>query len=414
MPFASIVFEKMKYPKFKPNPMKKIITILIISLLVSNCAVKHTQKLVYSGDYDNAITIAVSSLASNKDKKSKQEYVLLLEEAFAKAKERDLNSISLLEKEANPTQIERLYEIYVGLNNRQEKIKPLLPLQIINQNREAVFQFDNYNEKLVGTKNALSNYLLDNAKALLKKNNKKDYRKAFDDLSYLNRINPNFKEVNELLNEAKFKGSDYVVVSTKNETNMIIPARLQNDLLDFNTYGLNDKWTVYHNLEQNGITYDYGISIRFRDVIISPEQIKEREFIKERRIKDGQKKLIDANGKEVIDEKGKVVFVDNLKDITVRINEFRQFKSCQIEAKVEYSNWKTNELLQSFPLRSEFIFEHIYANYKGDRRAAEDNYYSVFDKRSVPFPTNEQMIYDTGEDLKQKLKSILSRNNFDK
>ena len=394
--------------------MKKIITILIISLLVSNCAVKHTQKLVYSGDYDNAIIIAVSSLASNKDKKSKQEYVLLLEEAFAKAKERDLNSISLLEKEANPTQIERLYEMYVGLNNRQEKIKPLLPLQIINQNREAVFQFDNYNEKLVGTKNALSNYLLDNAKTLLKKNNKKDYRKAFDDLSYLNRINPNFKEVNELLNEAKFKGSDYVVVRTKNETNMIIPARLQSDLLDFNTYGLNDKWTVYHNLEQKGITYDYGISIRFRDVIISPEQIKEREFIKERRIKDGQKKLIDANGKEVIDEKGKVVFVDNLKDITVRINEFRQFKSCQIEAKVEYSNWKTNELLQSFPLRSEFIFEHIYANYKGDRRAAEDNYYSVFDKRSVPFPTNEQMIYDTGEDLKQKLKSILSRNNFDK
>ena len=394
--------------------MKKIITILIISLLVSNCAVKHTQKLVYSGDYDNAITIAVSSLASNKDKKSKQEYVLLLEEAFAKAKERDLNSISLLEKEANPTQIERLYEIYVGLNNRQEKIKPLLPLQLINQNREAVFQFDNYNDKLAGTKNALSNYLLDNAKALLKKNNKKDYRKAFDDLSYLNRINPNFKEVNELLNEAKLKGSDYVVVSTKNETNMIIPARLQSDLLDFNTYGLNDKWTVYHNLEKKGITYDYGISIRFRDVIISPEQIKEREFIKERRIKDGQKKLIDANGKEVIDEKGKVVFVDNLKDITVRINEFRQFKSCQIEAKVEYSNWKTNELLQSFPLRSEFIFEHVYANYKGDRRAAEDNYYSVFDKRSIPFPTNEQMIYDTGEDLKQKLKSILSRNNFDK
>lgn len=394
--------------------MKKIITILIISLLVSNCAVKHTQKLVYSGDYDNAITIAVSSLASNKDKKSKQEYVLLLEEAFAKAKERDLNSISLLEKEANPTQIERLYEMYVGLSNRQEKIKPLLPLQIINQNREAVFQFDDYNEKLVGTKNALSNYLLDNAKALLKKNNKKDYRKAFDDLSYLNRINPNFKEVNELLNEAKFKGFDYVVVSTKNETNIIIPARLQSDLLDFNTYGLNDKWTVYHNLEQKGITYDYGISIRFRDVIISPEQIKEREFIKERRIKDGQKKLIDANGKEVIDEKGKVVFVDNLKDITVRINEFRQFKSCQIEAKVEYSNWKTNELLQSFQLRSEFIFEHIYANYKGDRRAAEDNYYSVFDKRSIPFPTNEQMIYDTGEDLKQKLKSILSRNNFEK
>jgi hypothetical protein len=33
------------------------------------------------------------------------------------------------------------------------------------------------------------------------------------------------------MDEAKFKGSDYVSVYTKNETNMIIPQRLQNDLL---------------------------------------------------------------------------------------------------------------------------------------------------------------------------------------
>jgi hypothetical protein len=52
----------------------------------------------------------------------------------------------------------------------------------------------------------------------------------------------------------------------------------------------------------------------------------------------------------------------------------------------------------------------VYADYKGDRRAAEDSYYSNFDKRIVPFPSNEQMIYDTGEDLKNKLKDILNQN----
>jgi hypothetical protein len=237
-----------------------------------------------------------------------------------------------------------------------------------------------------------------------------DFRKAFDDFTYLNQINPNFKDVNELLKEAKFKGSDYVLVSTKNETNMIIPIRLQNDLLDFNTYGLNDKWTVYHNAEQDGIRYDFGVRIRFREVVISPEQIKEKEFIKERRIKDGQKKLIDANGKEVLDEKGKVVFVDNWKDVTVKINEVKQFKSCMIVAKVDYSNWTTNQLLQSFPLSSEFIFENVYANYKGDRRAADDSYFPNFNKKTIPFPSNEQMIYDAGEDLKNKLKGILNQN----
>ena len=193
---------------------------------------------------------------------------------------------------------------------------------------------------------------------------------------------------------------------------MIIPVRLQNDLLDFNTYGLNDKWTVYHNAEQDGIRYDFGIKIRLRELLISPEQMKEKEFIKERRIKDGQKKLIDANGKEVLDEKGKVVFVDNLRDVTVKINEYKQFKSCQIEAKVDYINWNTNQLLQSFPIRSEFIFEHVYANYKGDRKAADDSYFSNFDKRAIPFPTNEQMIYDTGEDLKNKLKEIINQNSL--
>lgn len=392
--------------------MKKITLLLALLIAFTSCALKHTQKLVHSGDYDNAISIAVSSLASNKDKKSKQEYVSLLEEAFAKAKERDVNAIQLLEKEGNPAKIERIYQLYLNLNNRQEKIKPLLPLQIINKNREAIFQLDNYNNKLIETKNALSNYLYTNAKIALGSNNKMDIRKAFDDLNYINQINPNYKDVYELLKEAKIKGSDFVLVSTKNETNMIIPVRLQNDLLDFNTYGLNDKWTVYHNAEQDGIRYDFGIKIRFRELLISPEQMKEKEFIKERRIKDGQKKLIDANGKEVLDEKGKVVFVDNLRDVTVKINEYKQFKSCQIEAKVDYINWNTNQLLQSFPIRSEFIFEHVYANYKGDRKAADDSYFSNFDKRAIPFPTNEQMIYDTGEDLKNKLKEIINQNSL--
>ena len=70
------------------------------------------------------------------------------------------------------------------------------------------------------------------------------------------------------------------------------------------------------------------------------------------------------------------------------------------------------QLIQSFPLTSEFVFENIYSTYKGDRRATETNYYSYFDKRAIPFPSNEQMVYDTGEDLKNKLKNLILRNSF--
>lgn len=391
--------------------MKKIILFLGF-IIISSCGVKQTQNLLSSGNYDDAITNAVSNLQTNKDKKGKQDYIYLLEEAFAKAKERDLNTLNLLAKDANPAQLEQMYNTYLQLNNRQEKIKPLLPLKLLNEGRNAQFPFDNYNEQIVSSKNALAGYLYANTKTLMRTANKMEFRKAYDDLTYLNQINPNYKDVLKLMDEAQFKGTDFVNVYTKNETRMIIPARLQNDLLDFSTYGLNDKWTVYHSSKQKEIDYEYGLMVNFREIYISPEQIKEREFVKERLVKDGAKKLIDANGKVVLDDKGKEVYVDNLLPATVRIYEIRQLKSCQIIAKVDYVNLKTNQLIQSFPVTSDYIFENIYATYKGDRRASDDNYYSYFDRRAVAFPSSEQMVYDTGEDLKRKLKDIITRNRF--
>ena len=391
--------------------MKKLSLILAL-LVLTSCGVKQTQNLLSSGNYDEAIANSISNLRSNKDKKGNQDYVYLLEEAFAKAKERDLNSLNLWEKEKNPANSEKIYNTYLQLNNRQEKIKPLLPLKLLNEGRNAIFPFDNYNEQIVVSKNNLSAYLYANAKSLMTTSDKMNFRKAYDDLTYLNEINPNYKNVVSMMEEARFKGTDYVCVYAKNETDKIIPARLQNDLLDFDTYGLNNKWTVFHGSKQRGTNYDYAMTIRFQNIFVSPEQIKEKEFIKERQIKDGQKRLLDANGKEVLDNTGKVVMVDNMIKVTARIFESRQLKSSQILAKVDYVDLRNNQLIQSFPLTSEFVFENIYATCKGDKRASDDNYYSYFDKRAVVFPSNEQMVYDTGEDLKIKLKELINRNTF--
>ncbi|MCW2119667.1 hypothetical protein [Flavobacterium sp. 7A] len=377
-----------------------------------NCGVRTTRNLLTSGNYDEAIDNAISNLRSNKDKKSKQDYVYMLEEAFAKAKQRDLNSINLMKQDGNPANLERIYNTYLALNNRQQSITPILPLKIINLRRNAIFPFDNYNSQIVDSKNALASYLYINSKKLMLSNNKMDFRKAFDDFNYINQISPNYKDILKLRDEAQFKGTDFVTVYTRNETNLIIPTRLQNELLDFNTYGLNDKWTVYHSIKTKGIDYDYEMAINFRDIRISPEQIKEREFIKERIIKDGLKKLLDSNGKVVLDKSGKEVLIDNMLKATVRIYEIRQLKTSMVTAKVDYYNTQTKQLIQSFPISSQFIFENIYSNYKGDRRAADDNYLNYFNNRVVPFPDNQQMIYDTGEDLKLKIKNIIAQNHF--
>lgn len=393
--------------------MKKITLLFsVLLILFSSCGVKTTKSMLSDGNYDGAIDRAVEALKTKKDSKGKQDYVYLLEEAFAKAKERDLRNLEVMIKEANPANSERIYNTYLQLNNRQEKIRPLLPLPLLKQGKNASFAFDNYSDQIVSSKNALSKYLYEKSSALLKSKNKLDFRQAYDDLFYLESINPGYKNVKKLMEDAQFKGTDFVDIYAKNETNMVIPKQLQDDLLDIKTYGLNDKWTVYHNVRQKNITYDYSLIVNFIQINISPEQIKEKEFIKEKQVKDGVKTLLDSRGRPVKDSLGKEIKVDNYRMLRANVYEFRQFKSCQVTAKVDFVDLKTNQLAQTFPITSEFVFENIYSTYKGDKSACEDSYISYFNKRAVPFPNNEQMVFDTGEDLKARLKDIIVKNKF--
>ena len=391
--------------------MKKITTILFALFLVS-CGVKQTQSMLSNGDYDGAINRALDGLRTNKNAKGNQDYVYLLEEAFAKAKERDLNDLSLLIKEKNPANLEKVYNLYNQLHNRQDRIRGVLPLRLIKENRNAIFPFNDYSNDIIASKTDLSVYLYENAKKLLSSRNKLVIREAYDDLAYLDKLNPNYKDVRNLMDEAQFRGTDFVLVSTKNDTQMVIPVRLQDDMLDFSTFGINDKWTVYHSKKQKEINYDFALIVNFREIKISPEQVREKQFVKEKQIKDGTKPLLDANGNQVKDEKGNVVMVDNMKTITASIYEFTQFKSVQTTAKVEYMDLNSKQLIDAYPLSSEFVFSYIYANYNGDKRACEQDYFQYFDRRAVPFPTNEQMVYDSGEDLKAKLKAIITGNRF--
>ncbi|AWG27361.1 hypothetical protein [Flavobacterium kingsejongi] len=391
--------------------MKKI-TFLIVAALLVSCGVRQTTNMISSGDFDGAIDKAINNLRTNKTSKGKQDYIYLLEEAFAKAKERDLRDIDFMVREANPNNLERIYVTYVQLKERQEKIRPILPLPLIREKRDAIFPFDDYFAKIISSRDALSKHLYANSKALLLTNDKMAFRRAYDDFAYLEQINPNYKDTRKLMEEAQFKGTDFVRVYAQNQTNSVIPVQLERDLLDFSTYGLDDKWTVYHNTQQKNVYYDYGLAINFRNILISPEQVSEKEFTRERQIKDGYQNLLDSRGNVVKDSLGKAIQVDRIVTLRAIVREVVQFKSTQLNAQVDYIDLRSNQLIQSFPLSSRSVFENVYAGYKGDKDAIEQSYYIYFMRGAMPFPSNEQMVYDTGENLKLKLKNILNQNQF--
>ena len=404
--------KKTNYICLKPKTMNKTTFYLLLLIIVSACGVKNTKNMISEGDYDSAIEKATHKLAKNKTNKKSKEYIVLLEEAYTKANERDNREITLLVKDANPQKLEQIFNIYKNLNARQEKIRPLIPLKV--NGKDVYFAFEDYSEQIISSQKALAKYLYDNSKALLYTKDKMNARRAYNDLVYLNELSASYKDVNTLINDAKFKGTDFVQVYTKNDTKMIIPMNLNNALLDFSTYGLDDNWTEYHGTKQKNITYDYGLSIAFKQINISPEQVNEREFTVEKEIIDGKKKQLDSRGRVMKDSLGKDIMVDNIKVVKALIKEVRQFKTVQVVAKIDYINLNSNQLLESFPLSSEFIFENIYAKMKGDKRAVDSKYLPNFRNGPVPFPNNQQMVFDTGEDLKNQLKGIIKKNKFRK
>jgi len=175
---------------------------------------------------------------------------------------------------------------------------------------------------------------------------------------------------------------------------------------------LNDLWTIYHNKEQAKTSYDFKIEINFREINISPEQVREKQVIKEKQVVDGWKYLVDKNGNTVKDSLGKAIKVDKFKTITCKVDEITQFKSVQVVGQIKYLDLGANQLIKSFPLASEYIFEHRYATYSGDKNALEKEYLNLLTYKYVQFPSNEQMIFDSSEDLKNRIKNIVTQNKF--
>ena len=387
--------------------------ILFAVLLLAGCnSVKRNQKLLASGNYDQAIDLAVKKLSKDKNSKKSGDHILLLEEAFKKAKEKDVRRIKFLKKDQNPTANREIYYTYRNLENRQELIRPLLPLYSDALGRNARFKLVDYSEKIVTAKNKFADDLYSEANTLLSYNTILDARAAYNRLTELRNIKPNYTNVNTLLNEAHIQGTDYVKVGLNNRSGQIIPARLLRELLDFNTYGLDDFWTEYHVNREAGIGYTFGISFNFKEIVVSPERISEIEYHRKKRIKDGWKYKLDRNGNVMKDSLGNDIKIDVYKVVTARVMYTTQSKNVLVGGDVLYRDLLKGRDIDRHPLASEFIFENEFAKFRGDERALTEKDLDFMENDFIPFPSNSQMILDAGDDIKARLKDILKNNSL--
>jgi len=386
--------------------MKRFLLLtVLVSVLASCSAKKQIESAISNGNYDEAISEALRKLENNKDKNRKQDYIVMLEEAYYKVLDEDLNDLAHLKKDGNPEQFKTIYNIYLDLEERQNAIKRVLPLKINGKTLD--LDFNDYNSEIVDYRFKTSDYLLSQGITLLDSGDKFNARKAYSIFSYIEEINPNFEDTRNLINEAHLKGMDYVHVSIQNQTHQIIPQQLEAELLDFNTYGLNQFWTTYHANANNSIDYDFAMQLQLKQINVSPERISERQILRQKQIVDGWEYQLDRNGNVKKDSLGNDIKIDKIITVKARFTEVLQTKSTQVIADVVYTDLKQNQTIDTFSIDSGFIFENIFGIYKGDKRALVKDDLNLLNQRQLHFPSDEQMVFDSGEDLKLKLKEII-------
>ena len=391
---------------------KSKVYLFILLFILSSCGTtKKIKNNIASGNYDKAISETISKIKNKKNKKKKDEYFLILNETYYKAIDKDLSKIDHLINDGNPELYKEIYETYLLLNERQSKIKPIIPLK--SDNNKINFNFSNYDNQIIDYRYKTSDYLYNTVKNLIKNNVKYNYREAYYLLTYIEEINPNFNETRNLIQECIEKGKHNILVEISNDSDKIIPEKLENDILDFETYGLKSLWqSFYSNRNKLTVNYDYKINLIFKNIEFSPEIMREKEKNAEKRIKDGLKYLLDDNGNVVKDSLGNDIKIDNIITVRAKTIEFRQTKAAKIIAQVQIVNLKTNELVDKFPLSSEFIFENIFIEFSGDTRALNSRQRRLLKNKFLPYPSNEFLTYNNSNTIKSKLKYIVSNYAF--
>lgn len=384
----------------------KLLTLSFILLLSAGCnTYKEANTALISGNFSQAFEQSYQAYIKNPSEKNGIKYVPLIYEAYHKGQQSDEARLKEIENLSNSSKYEEAYRVIVALQNRQKSIQGLEG-RVVNGTKYS-FKTKDYSQAFNSIQTKYATFLYDEANAFLNRGGKLNAQTAYQRFQTLENIFPNFKNTKTLMDTARANGMYQVLVQLQNNTEIIIPKLLEKDLLDFNSYGLDSQWTEFYTGKLNN-SYDYVIQLSFETINISPEREKIEVHNFEKQIVDGKEELV-QNGVVVKDKDGKVVMVDRNIIVKSRFEEVQRIKEAAITARYFLIDNQKQQTIETKNLVSQFIFSDSYGTYKGDRRSLDRDYLNMVGRRPAAFPSNEQMVYDCGQDLKRKFKNEIAR-----
>lgn len=363
--------------------------------------------MLEKGNYDAAINKAVRKIRKNPDSPKDIE---ALDRAYKIANERDLERVTFLEREDNPDNYEEVFNIYTRMKNRQSTVRTVLPMNL--NGRTIDYPYIDYDAKIISAKRKAAEYYYNSGKNLMKQGTKEAYRQAYVEMNLAQDYSGGmYPDLDPLIEEARFKGISRVLVLVNNMTQIKLDPQWEEDLLEIDTRGFENEWVEYHfKLLNEDIAYDYTIYVNLESIMISPDDVKEKDNLYKKKVEDGFDYALDANGNVMKDTAGNDIKIPRYKELQCTLIETHQFKSVRINGNVEIISENPKKLLRKEPIGAEHVFEHHSARAVGDVGALDAEAKQMIENEAVPFPTDFEMLYMCTETLKPAIREGIYKN----
>jgi hypothetical protein len=395
--------------------MKKFLLFIITLSFAYSCnTYKRAQKDIYSGNFDQALDGMIKKYAKgNIKEKDIQRWAGIFNDAYSKANNQNIDQIYHSQNLTEGSEKYRtIYNNYVSLQSRYDKLKPYLPIRV--NSTEVAIKHENYFMQLEHARLKLADALYTEGEFLLKSNDKLSAREAYGKYAEIAQLMPSYPMLKDRMELAYQKGLTHILITVNNDSRSILPRNLHHDLTYLQMDNTQFFWQKFHN-QPNGAPIDYYVELNFKEIAVSPEFIDRKSNKVERVWIDSSEFRLNAEGQKLRDSLGRPIKNYTKQKAVCKTLEIFQKKSVAIQSEFIVLDAQQRLISRISPVNSHFDFENISYKIDGDESALDDKFLrKIKCSQFLPFPNDEQMVFDCGQDLKLRFSQFLASESRSK
>lgn len=384
--------------------------LFVLILLLANCT--NSEKALRNGNYDLAISKASKKLRKHP---TKAKEVLVIEQAFNSAQQRDFDQIAFIKKEGTSEKWDNVFDTYTRIKVRQSIIKTLPPLTLqddaTNTTRAIHFNIIDVDNELIQSKQKAAEYFYVHALSLLQKGDRFNAREAYLEFQKVKSHYSNYRDIDAQLAKSHEAGTTKVFFRMKKESPIPLPPNFEEDLLKISMQDLNQNWIRYYTADPGNTNYDYTIFVNIKSIDVAPPMIKEIHYAESKQVPDGWEYIFDSKGNVKKDSLGNDMKKPKTKTITCNVIESRYKKMAHLVGCLDYFDNNTGQLFKTNNIAADSFFEDgIVTVLGGDVNALKPETKAKIGRRQPVFPNDFDMLLQAGATLKGMVKNILYEN----